>query len=94
MEVFSDSVAPVSPVDDGVSALPPAEYLPFSAGKYSVSPGIMRLGRDSFYDVWDQGAREALRMLHPLLTVTTATADSAEGIAAFTEKRAPNWTGR
>jgi enoyl-CoA hydratase/carnithine racemase len=57
-------------------------------------PGIMRLGRDSFYDVWDQSAQDALRMLHPLLTVTTATADSAEGIAAFTEKRAPRWTGR
>jgi len=57
-------------------------------------PGIMRLGRGSFYDVWDQGASDALRLLHPLLTVTTATADSAEGIAAFVEKRAPRWTGR
>jgi enoyl-CoA hydratase/carnithine racemase len=60
----------------------------------SKSPAIMRLGRDSFYAVWDQAADEALRTLHPLLTLTTATEDSAEGIAAFVEKRDPQWRGR
>ena len=34
------------------------------------------------------------RLLHPLLTVTASTDDAAEGIAAFTEKRPPEWTGR
>jgi len=60
----------------------------------SKSPAIMRLGRDSFYAVWDENADGALRLLHAMLTVTTATDDSAEGIAAFTEKRPPRWSGR
>jgi len=58
------------------------------------SPSIMKLGRDSFYAVWDQSADDALRLLHPLLTVTSNTEDAAEGIAAFAEKRAPVWKGR
>lgn len=58
------------------------------------SPAVMRLGRDSFYDVWDLGAAEALRLLHPMLTVGTQLEDAAEGIAAFAEKRPPVWRGR
>ena len=46
------------------------------------SPAIVKLGRDSFYAVWDQAAEEALRLLHPMLTLTTLTEDSREGIAA------------
>jgi len=57
-------------------------------------PGILRLGRDSFHAVWDLAADEALALLHPALSVAAATEDAAEGIAAFTEKRAPRWSGR
>ncbi len=60
----------------------------------SKSTSIMKLGRDSFYAVWDQSADEALRLLHPMLTITTATEDAAEGIAAFADKRKPAWKGR
>jgi len=83
---FVTRVVPVDQLDVAVDEL--AASL---AGK---SPAIMRMGRDSFYAVWDQSATEALRFLHPLLTITTGTEDSAEGITAFLEKRAPRWTGR
>ena len=57
----------------------------------SKPPGVMRLGRESFYAVLDSAATEALPYLHAMLTVTSQTAEAAEGIAAFTEKRAPAW---
>lgn len=60
----------------------------------SKSPAVMKLGRDSFYDVFDQPASEALRQLHPLLSVNTTFEDTAEGITAFMEKRPPVWRGR
>ena len=51
----------------------------------------MRLGRESFYAVWDMAASEALPYLHAMLTLTSQTAEAAEGIAAFLEKRPPSW---
>lgn len=83
---FLTRVVPVAELDAAVDEL--AQRL---AGK---SPAIMRLGRDSFYAVWDQAAADALRYLHPLLTLTTGTEDSVEGITAFIEKRDPAWKGR
>ena len=58
------------------------------------SPAIVKLGRDGFYAVWDLAAGDALAHLHSLLTITSMTEDTREGIAAFAEKRAPQWTGR
>jgi len=57
------------------------------------SPTAVRLGRDSFYRVWDAAADEALATLHPLLTVLARTDDAREGMAAFAEKRPPRFTG-
>ena len=65
------------------------------AATLAAKPGaIMRLGRDSFYDVFDLDADDALAVLHPLLTVTTMTEDAQEGLAAFAEKRPPKWVGQ
>jgi enoyl-CoA hydratase/carnithine racemase len=60
----------------------------------SKSPALMRLGRDSFYRVLDEKAEDALPLLHALLTLSTQTEDTAEGITAFIEKREPRWKGR
>jgi len=57
----------------------------------SKPPGVMGMGRESFYAVLDSAATEALPYLHAMLTVTSQTAEAAEGIAAFTEKRPPAW---
>ncbi len=57
----------------------------------SKPPGVMRMGRDSFYAVLDSAATEALPYLHAMLTVTSQTAEAAEGITAFAEKRPPAW---
>ena len=83
---FVNRVVPVDGLDAAVDEL--------ATTLASKSPAIMKLGRDSFYAVWDQAAEDALRLLHPLLTITTQTEDSAEGIRAFAEKREPKWTGR
>jgi enoyl-CoA hydratase/carnithine racemase len=58
------------------------------------SPASVRLGRDSFYSVWDMATGDALAHLHAMLTFTNLTEDAAEGISAFLEKRAPRWQGR
>ncbi|HEY7917718.1 MAG TPA: enoyl-CoA hydratase-related protein [Acidimicrobiales bacterium] len=68
-----------------------AEVADVAAVLTSKPPGVMRMGRDSFYAVLDSAATEALPYLHAMLTVTSQTAEAAEGIAAFIEKRPPSW---
>ena len=83
---FVTRVVPVEQLDAAVDDL--------AASLAAKSPAVTKLGRDSFYAVWDMKAEEALRQLHAMLTITTLTEDSREGIAAFVEKRQPRWTGR
>jgi enoyl-CoA hydratase/carnithine racemase len=83
---FVNRVVPVEELDDTVDA--------FAKDLASKSPLIMRWGRDSFYRALEMRADDALDYLQAMLTVTTLSEDSAEGIAAFVEKRPPRWTGR
>ncbi|MGH9062830.1 MAG: enoyl-CoA hydratase/isomerase family protein [Acidimicrobiales bacterium] len=83
---FVTRVVPAGELDGEVDEL--------AAALAAKAPGVMRIGRDSFYEVWDQAAAPALAHLHALLTVTSETEDAREGIAAFAEKRQPRWTGR
>jgi len=80
---FVTRVVPEDRLDEEVGAM--ARLLA------SKPPGVMRLGRESFYAVLDSAATEALPYLHSMLTVTSQTAEAAEGIAAFAEKRPPAW---
>ena len=83
---FVSRLVPHDELDAAVAAL---------AGTLAAkSPAVMRLGRQSFYAVWDMAAPEALAHLHAMLTLTTQTEDAAEGITAFLEKRPPSWRGR
>jgi enoyl-CoA hydratase/carnithine racemase len=83
---FVTRVVPVDGLDAAVAEL--------ASTLASKSPSVLKLGRDSFYAVWDRAAEDALAYLHPMLTVTTLTDDAQEGLAAFQEKRPPRWTGR
>jgi enoyl-CoA hydratase/carnithine racemase len=80
---FVTSVVPADSLDQAVDDL--------AVTLSSKPPSVMRLGRDSFYAVWDMAAADALRYLHPMLTVTTMSEEAAEGVAAFVEKRPPSW---
>jgi enoyl-CoA hydratase/carnithine racemase len=80
---FVTRVVPHHQLDEAVAEL--------AASLATKPPGAVRLGRESFYAVWDSAATEALPYLHSLLTVTSQTAEAAEGIAAFMEKRPPAW---
>ena len=80
---FVTRVVPVAQLDDAVAEL---------AGTLaSKPPTALRLGRDSFYAVWDRSASDALALLHPMLGVAADVDDAVEGVAAFLEKRPPSW---
>lgn len=84
---FVTRVVPVGELDAAVDEL---------AGTLAAkSPLIMRWGRDSFYRVLEMDdSDDALAYLQGMLSLTTHTEDAAEGVAAFVEKRTPQWKGR
>jgi enoyl-CoA hydratase len=58
------------------------------------SPVLLRLGKDAMYRQLDLGFAEALDLLQHFLSLSFATEDVQEGVAAFFEKRDPRWTAR
>ena len=55
------------------------------------SPVVMRFARDSFMRVNDFEYRRAIESVVDTICNIIETADSQEGLAAFVEKRKPNW---
>lgn len=60
------------------------------AGK---SPIILRLIREAYYTMSDMEYFKAMEYLREMIALTCSTKDSKEGVAAFLEKRKPNWKG-
>jgi len=58
------------------------------------SPAVLALGKAAFYRVADQPFEDALAYLHAQLTLNLLTEDAMEGIAAFLQRRDPQWKGR
>lgn len=80
---FVTDVVPIQELDLRVYAL---------AAELAAKPTeTLRLGRDAFYAIQDHDTRALFERLNAQLTHALATEDAREGLAAFAEKRAPNW---
>ncbi len=66
----------------------------FAGSLAAKSPLVLRLGRHSFYRALGMKPDDALDYLQSMLTVTMSSEDTAEGLSAFVEKRAPRWRGK
>jgi enoyl-CoA hydratase/carnithine racemase len=58
------------------------------------SPAVLKLGRDSFYRQQDMEFRAALEYLQGQLSLISLSEDAHEGVAAFFDKRQPEFKGR
>jgi enoyl-CoA hydratase/carnithine racemase len=57
-----------------------------------MSPVALRRGKYAIAAMQNMAFPEALAFAEQLIAVTSLTTDAAEGIAAFNEKRPPNWS--
>jgi enoyl-CoA hydratase/carnithine racemase len=60
----------------------------------AAAPLAVRQGKRTFWQLLDAGTTAALTAMQEELTLLTQTEDAAEGIAAFYERRPPQWQGR
>ena len=57
------------------------------------SPTAVRLGKQAFHAMRDMSLRDALEYAQVMVPVMSSTDDAVEGMAAFQDKRKPNFTG-
>jgi len=82
-----------------VNHVVPREQLDEKVGEVSKkiaskSPAVLRLGRRAFYTMRDMEYEKALEYLASVLAINTMAEDIVEGVAAFLEKREPQWKGK
>ncbi len=58
------------------------------------SPAVMKLGRNSFYNMLDMEFDKGMEYLLDVLALIMSTEDHKEGLAAFLEKRKPVWKNK
>jgi len=58
------------------------------------SPVLMKLGKDAMFRQQDMAYGDAVDFLRSQLSLALSTEDLKEGVAAFFEKREPQWKGR
>lgn len=58
------------------------------------SPTAIRLGKMAYQAMRDMSLTESLDYAQVMLRMMSQTEDAREGMAAFKERRAPQWTGR
>jgi len=59
-----------------------------------LSPFILAMGKEALSEVSDLPLQSALRYLQGMVSQVASSADGQEGVAAFLEKRRPEWRGR
>ena len=79
-------VVPAAELDDAVGA--------WAAKLARSSPLLLRLGKDAIARQMDMPLDDALDYLRAQLALAFSTEDVQEGVAAFLEKREPEWRGR
>ncbi|AXQ28697.1 enoyl-CoA hydratase/isomerase family protein [Solimonas sp. K1W22B-7] len=57
------------------------------------SPTAIRLGKQAYNAMRDMSLRESLEFAQAMVPIMSSTQDAKEGMAAFQEKRPPNFTG-
>jgi enoyl-CoA hydratase len=82
-----------------VNAVVPAEEFDATVRAWAVkvaakSPLLMRLGKDAIDATRDMSLPDALAALRSQLALAFTTEDIQEGVAAFREKRQPEWRMR
>ena len=79
-------VVPAARLDEAVKELTDALNV--------ASPLVMSLGKRAFYELRDLPEVDAYRRAVDVMTDNALRLDAQEGIAAFLQKRPPQWTGR
>jgi len=60
----------------------------------AASPLVLGIGKEAFYAQLDRDQHAAYDYTKMVMVTNALAADAQEGICAFLEKRAPQWTGR